>query len=685
MRHTRHLLHYTLFALLLTLFCLPSSSLARQDITSNWANNDSRNDGSDTNYSLTYSFDLEQEITETMSLQESFRSTNNWQEEDNQSLDPSVRFNINNDLFLFELYGAGSKQRYSDSSNQKRSNIEAVWSSTWNKRFWPNLRTSYGVDWQEDDESPNLTDTQNTSELLNVDWNLELFKVYYNYKKDDYSDYVSEGENIQTNHFARIEASHQFLANRLNLGFSHQYSETTEENSINLDETGTALVRQTLSQVLHGLDADPADPMVTLTPVTALHDGDLLTATSVATDGIDSPPHNLALKVDFKIIDMIYLYTSDDQLSNSSSFAFDLYSSSDGSNWQLETTNLSFTYDSLEQRFELPLNSLNKLWLKVVITASPLSTVTFSEIEAYQYVTVSQLTTTSSSSITDINVGVLITDTITASYNVSIEDGEYGSGIDYERNNHTGSLQWQPMPNFTTTLGLNQTTNQNSDAEENIKRSYTLNMDTSPLNTVDLNMGLTRSEEYIDGTRQSVNHTVGLLTTAALYPDLDSSLDLNYGYNTEDLTNETTRNYTTILILTAHLTPDLTSDLTTNHKQILGGDGSQTTSTILNINWRTSEKMSIHLTGQKEWLDFESSTEGADLTLTLAPTITSQFSLRYTYQNTSGSDRINKYVFFGSFALGPHITLQNNAGYSKSQDQEEWQVQTQLIARFSIL
>ncbi len=446
------------------------------------------------------------------------------------------------------------------------------------------------------------------------------------------------------------------------------------------------MVRQSLSQVLHGLDSTPLTTAGELAAVAALHDGDLTTASSVSTNGIDTPPHNIAIKADFKVLDQVYLYTTTDVSAIAAGFTFALYTSDNGTNWQLNTLVQPKSYNSLEKRFEFPMASLNNLWLKLVVTSSPLSTVDFTEIEAYRLVTGTdevELTSTSSSMITDLNLGARLTESLSLAYSLSYEDGEYGSGVDYERQNQSGHLKWQALPILTTTLGMNEATSQNGDADESGSRSYTLNFDAIPLETVDVNMGLTRSEEYQGSERQSVNHSVGLYTTAALYPDLDSSLDINYRRLKRDDTGLQTKKYQGSLTLTARLVPRLTADLTTDYQHDLGDAGSERTGADLSLNWRASDMLSLHASGNKEWLGSDSQSEGATLALSLAPTDTTQFSLNYIYAKSE--ERINKYSLFGSWSLGPHFTLQGNGSYSESQGEEEWQVQTQLVARFSIL
>jgi hypothetical protein len=93
--------------------------------------------------------------------------------------------------------------------------------------------------------------------------------------------------------------------------------------------------------------------------------------------------------------------------------------------------------------------------------------------------------------------------------------------------------------------------------------------------------------------------------------------------------------------------------------------------------------LSMHVSGNKEWLGSDSQSEGASVSLSLAPTDTTQFSMNYIY--AKAANRIDKYSLFGSWSLGPHFTLQGNGSYSESQGEEEWLVQSQLVARFSVL
>ncbi len=683
-KQSHHLIFLSLLCLVLT---LPGVAGAGQDITANWSHRDGKDEGASDEYFITYTLGLKQEVTETMSLQESIRYSRGWRQEyDSQSVDPSLRFGINNDLFLFELSGSASQQRHSVSADQQRATWEAVWASSWQKRFVPNLRATYGEDFQEDDTFPKLTENASQNDSLALDWDLELFKAYYNYNHRRYDNIVTDRQSDSTSNFARLEADHGFWQNRLTIGVAQQYSETRDITTTSLGNATTALIRQSLSQVLHGFDSTPLTTTNELSTVAALHDGDLTTASAVSTNGIDVPPHNIAIKADFKIIDAIYLYTTLDKATVAAGFTFALYTSDNGTDWQLKSTSQPFVYKSAENRFEFPLPALNHLWLKLVITASPLATVDFSEIEAYREVSGTgevELTSVSSSMISDLYLRARLAEDLSLTYNLSFEEGEYGSGVDYDRSNQGGHLQWQTLVALNTSLGINESRSRTGEADESTSRSYTLNMNAIPLETMDVNMGLTRTEAYEGSERRSVNHNIGLYTTAALYPDLDGSLDLNYGQSKQDDSDLTTRNYHGRLALTARLVPGLIADLTTDYQQTLGDAGTETVGTNLGLNWRASDMLSLHASGHKEWQDSDSQSEGASLSLALAPTSTTQFSMNYVY--AKAEEQVERYTLFGSWSLGPHFTLQGTGSYSESKEQEEWQVQSQLVARFSAM
>lgn len=683
MRDCKYSHHVILLSLLFFVLISIQPAVAVQNISATWAHSNGKDSDATDAYSLQYTLNLDQKVSQAMSLQESIRYSRGWYEQsDPQHVDTTLGFAIKNDLFQFGLSGLASQQQNSSAATQKMASWAGRLSSSWDKRFWPNLQVGYS---EESRVSGNLTINESKSETVSFDWDLELFKTYCNFQHSTSDDVAADRQSESTSNFARLETAHGLLQNRLSYGFSQQFSDTRSAITIPIGVAGLAVNRLSLSQVLHGLDSTPLVTSNELSSQPQLHDGDLASASSVSTDGIDDPPHNIAIKVDYKVVDEIKLYTTVDESAAAGGFSFVLYASDNGTNWQMVSISAAFTYDSAEKRFELPLSVKQYLWLKVVITASPLDAVDFTEVEAYQEVTSQSheatLTSTAVSSITDLNLSARITDYLTMSYNISLEKGEYGSGVGLERYNQGGLVNWQVLSSLSTGVGITESSFQNGDGDESVRRSYNARVDIIPMDTVNVNMGLGRSEHYLGSERQTASDNIGLYATAALYPDLDGSFGSNYAHHIQDDTEVTTKTYGANFALAARLIPGLTADLATDYQRTLGAAGRKQTALTFGFNWRLTDRLSFQMSGNKQWFDGESLSEGGKMSLSVVPTATTQLSMNYVYSNSTES--VDSYTIFGSWALGPHFSMQGRGSYSESGGESTWRVQSQLAARFS--
>ncbi|MBU4412201.1 MAG: hypothetical protein KKG98_03390, partial [Proteobacteria bacterium] len=267
------------------------NAFAGQALTSSWLHENTKDDPEADEYRVTYTVDLKQEITEAMSLQEAFRYNRKWgEQEDTEGFDPSLRFAIQNDIFLFDLFGSVSEQRSSIATDRSRRSWESTWSSNWQDRFWPKLRASYGRDFSSDSESPHMQDTDDTRESVGVDWDFELFKTHYNFNRTQQNDNVTFGETTASNHFARLDSSGRFFDNRLSLGFSQQFSASQTESTTAVGADGLALIKQGIAQVLAGKDDTPLiSDSGELSTNSLMSDSDVEVVSGVYTDGFDNP------------------------------------------------------------------------------------------------------------------------------------------------------------------------------------------------------------------------------------------------------------------------------------------------------------------------------------------------------------------------------------------------------------
>ena len=687
------------------------NAFAGQALTSSWMHENKKDSPEADDYTVSYTVDLKQEITEAMSLQEAFRYNRNWREqEDTEGFDPSLRFAIQNDVFLFDLFGSASEQRNSMATDRSRRSWESTWASNWQDRFWPKLRASYGRDFSTDSENPHLQDTDDSRESVGVDWDFELFKTHYNFNRSQQNDNVTFGETTATNHFARLDSSGRFFDNRLSLGFSQQFSTSQTESSTAVGADGFALIRQSIAQVLTGHDNTPlTSDSGEMTTNSQMSDSDVETVSGIFTDGFDNPPLNIAFRVDLREVNRIFLYTDKNIGSvTASTLAMDLYGSLNGTDYQRIQQNVSFVYDTVKKRFDITMSGVTFRWLKLVVTSSPVQRVDFTEIEAYDRVASSGSFASREdktlSNISDLNMGYKFSSTLGMTYNLSLEYGNYASEIDYNRQNQIGEMRWTPWEYLSSAFGVSENMEKIEGLPETMNRAYTLRLSSPPVPSVDMNLGLSKTERYEEKKLLSTSYVTGLYTSAALYPDLHANLDLTSGRTVYEHASTlttiygplygnagvTTKDYGSRLTMTARLIPRLTADLITDYQKIQGAVSTELLDDKLTLNWRVSDILSVLTAVGKKWENWQSAGENLLLQTTVAPTDNTQFSLSYYVVNDDND--LSRYALSGSWAIGPYLTLQGNVFYVErkqesvffgaQRDDTDWQIRTQLIARF---
>jgi len=201
----------------------------------------------------------------------------------------------------------------------------------------------------------------------------------------------------------------------------------------------------------------------------------------------------------------------------------------------------------------------------------------------------------------------------------------------------------------------------------------------APLSTLDLSIGATRNENYEDDDRQSTTHNYTLYTTAVLFPDLNSSLDLLYG-TTDNVDGEDSRTYGAQCTLTARLSPELTADLTGDYNKNKAETDSESKGGTLTLNWRPSDIFSLRGSGNRTWEKEEDDTTNFNMVLSLVPTHKIQLNLGYFYADSTSTTQ--KFNFFWSWMVNQIFSVNVNGSYQIAEKDEPWSISGQLIARF---
>lgn len=676
-----------LTAIFFCLFCASWTAAAPFYFNGNWTYRDSQEGEQRESYLQTYGLNLRQNLSDAFSLQEVVRYNRNWEEGSGTTelLEPSMDFNVNNYLFRLDLSGRFSEKRSSASNNITSKSWDGTWTSAWQKHYWPTVRLSIGQDFQEDDQSPRQSDFASIDRAANIGWDLDIAQLTYNYTWRKNTNNVNDSENISTTNFARLDTAKTFWNNRLNLGFAQQYINNRTENTVVGLATGIALIQNTLSQTLYGIDSSPLsnadNPLV---GNAALSDGNL-DATAVTSDPRDL---NLAMKVDFKEVDLIYVYTRDDQSAAAANYQWNIYSSSDATNWSFEVTNAAFTYSAAQKRFEINAPSLKKLYVKVVAVApTPTGTnVDFTELETYDstFASVGQKITTeqeTTSHLSDINLGLRVSPRVNLAYSLSMEAQRSSTSPEQDRRTQSGSLNWNPSQYLASSLNINESRFEAGDDPAITNRSYSLNFISPPIPTLNISLGATHNDSYEGDSKISSSNIYSFYTTAALYPDLDSNLELTYATTKANTAETKTKNFTSSLTVTARLNPKITADLRGTFANTRTDTSTDSASAAFGVSWRASDLLSLRTTVSETFVENSSDITDLTLNMSLAPTSKNQLTL------TSGLNKAEStnenYSLNWRWAVSRFMSTLSSAAYRSSADGDDWSVLMQLRFNFS--
>ena len=618
-----------------------------------------------------YNVDLESEITEAMTLEGSVRYNRDWTEgQVNELLYPTLDFMVNNDIFRLNLSGTATERMNSEAADMSDRSWNTNLYSTWRRDWWPDLRLSYGEERSWDDQSPHVVDTDSSNFQFDTDWDLGMVRAFYNYFYNEGKDRVADSKDTTDNHFARLEIKNSFWDNRFTFGFSEQYSNIKQEfrGPVGTPRPVTAF------QGFSGVPRDPSDGTLPENP--DLINGD------VHTIAMEIQPHeekNIGVRVDRQEVDLIYLYTVENSSRVAQDFHWEFYVSDDGSDWDLNATDIFPSYNSSLLRFEFDIPKVKKDYIKLVTVQTPEEAVSISEMEVMCRTESEKEDSTYENFLTDVHLGFRLTTDLNLNYSLSLETGKMDPGSDKDRRNQAGTLAWTPSRYFAPSLSVSENRQDYEDQPDTVNRSYSFMIASAPLSTLDLSIGATRNENYEDDDRQSTTHNYTLYTTAVLFPDLNSSLDLLYG-TTDNVDGEDSRTYGAQCTLTARLSPELTADLTGEYNKNEAETDSESKGGTLTLNWRPSDIFSLRGSGSQTWEKEEDDTTNFNLVLSLVPTHKTQLNLGYSYAYSTSTTQ--KYNFFWSWMVNRIFSVNVNGSYQIAEKDEPWSISGQLTARF---
>ncbi len=646
-----------------------------------------------------YSTTFSSEITSAMQLGSSVNYNKNWGEGrgTSESISPNANLNVRNDIFSASLSAMTSSQVPNNSPNSASTAWQTSWASTWNKEFWPTIRINYGESEATNDVNPKTSDSEQKNLAIGTSLDLLLAKINYNYSQSNGINNPDQSENKSANHTASIKANHSFWSGRMAVTFSQQYSESSSEqihrpttNKMVEDATQIALTTAGIPQeVLSGeLQLEPA-----------LSDNDFNTvATTISPD----QKMNLGFKFSQKEdVNRIYLYVDPEAeipltSTNVAALRFNLYSSTDesGSLWTTVTPDLVPSYDPANSRIILDIPNIQGKYLKIVAVAWPATPdITLTEVQtSYRYAgSINSIISRKQrqiSHLTNLAINTKITDKIPIGYTLSL--AKNNSGVNESKNlRQAANIKWNLHRYCQPSFSVNESKSNDNDSPTTKSRSYSLQVNSSPIPSVDLAMGTSRFDTFTEGTLLARNKRYSFSLAAAFYPDLNGSFSLSHSIYDYKQLNQYSSSWNASANLTSRLSSKLTTNLSINHTKsktatpYTASPYSEATNSAINVNIRPSDILSLRVSASTSWADGQ---ENAPIshqisgTLALIRTAKTQLSTGFSYTKKDTADKKSIRASWG-WTLSRFFSLRTNGNFTLDEPRL-WNINSQLSSRF---
>ncbi len=675
------------------------------DVNANWKYITDNEDTNDITSTYNVNINLDQDITETISLNESLRYNIQINEENEatQSVTPNLSLAIKNDIFLFDLSSSttidiNEEETGEETDEDNPINAQCYITSAWDKELWPELRLDYGVNDIDDSEDFDLGFT--------LDWGLDIFTIYYRYGYDTSSDEIEGRESESTDHNARFEALQSFWDNRLTLSLSQQFTINDTESTSRVAESRFAYFGLTTwTRTLSGHDDTPDQGSTSLVTNNLLKNNDFFdTAAEIdpATENL-----NIVIKVNREQIDLFYVYT-EQNVPNPAAFRWEVYYCDDddaidnNTEWTRLTLDASTSYNSSRRRFEVDVSRFYNNYLKVVAVVDPPSEAVVTEVDAARRIASEGQTSVTekvdrTESISDFGMDLAITPDLSIDCSVTLQSTDSSDNDESSQRTISSGVRWMPFLDMETTLSVSDSLSEAIDEPDKTNRSYTLNFSTPILPTLDVSLGATMGERYEDGVHTDTNHTFSVSSTALLYPDLNADLDISVNLTDDIETGETGSTRSAGLGFTARLNPRMTATFDIDATDDSKSEEDRIPIDIQSsLNWRVSEFLSINAHGSYSWTDDPLTKLG--LGASLAPTEKVLMNFDAGYDQSEDETSLN-YSMGCTWNINRHVSLDLDGNYRTTQDkaneadtstndikeEDSWSITADLTVRFSVL
>ena len=660
--------YVVLLALLWMGVCSPSLVWAKPfAATANWRYDRADNNGEkswsfDQNYNLSLTKELSSGLDFTSSIRYSRDSSDVG--DDSSRINPSLSFNLRNDLFSSVLGATYSRFERHDRPITETWSWNANWLSQWDE-IWPLLRFNFNESYQQDDASPRQIDSQSRQFSTGISYNWRFLESSYDFNYSTSVDNVHDASVDSERHSANLnlEESWDLWGQLVSFSVGQRLSYNSTEESSEVGAGNDYFVRDYRVRGFYALDNTPEEGE--LDPNPALTDGNFQ-----ASAGINIASslelHNIGFQPDSFSVNRVKIYfTSELTLVQQQQLIWEFYESDDGDEWQKNfiAPFIRYEYDPLNfitvAVIDLPVFIKRRDYAKLVLSPSStlFETISVSELEAgEQKIAESDTVTTESTFFNSESRASLIVRPV-ADWSLSSDvlyryNSTDPGTVDHEVNASLYSdYYWNRYFSFTIGVTENQGWSDDVDDVEESNRSYSLVIRSFPLDTLDATLSFMRTEQYEDGDLIETSDSINAYLTAQLYPDVTATFTAGWTSGDEG------SDFTWRVDCTARLTPRMNLEIYCDDLTLYGAT----------FNFRPSDVLALSSSFDRDD-DNEKNTFTSSVSWITSDTI--RTSLAYFWDD---SPQGSNHGLHGSvtWELSTLFTLRSNVSYLLSRGDDE--------------
>lgn len=646
------------------------------------------------NLTQRYSTNFTSSVSDAINVNGDLSYNKNWSKGAgfNESVQQNGAIGVDNDIFMARTHGAMSIQMPNSAPNSNNYQWGVSLASRWHKDYWPSLRINYNHNKNTNESIPRTTDNDRQQIGFATDLNLVVAQVNYRYSTSKATDNIYKLSSKQSGQSLGVSGNRTFMDNRLTISIAQQFTEYINGTIRKYQPAGMVDTQLYLSGVSSSIDDTPEFDPLSSTP--ALADDDFQ---NVAININNGESTNIGFSTDTTNGNRIYIYLDPSVILNdidASSLRFNLYSSPDvdGISWTQRATSLTPVYDGQSSCYyiDYDFTLMNTLY-KLVATSWPLATIPVTELQMVYRQAGSDIALNiedkRTSSSTSLNAGFLLRENLPLAYNVSLSSNKNPFGLKSTRLSQSGSARWRLSRYFSPSISINTNSNIQDGQTKDLNNAVGLNITSSPINSISINVGTTQNANFSDSQKTSENHNYSVGINAQLYPDLTSSLSSSVSEQHSPITGATSITHNYQISMTARINSKLTAFLSSSQNNsatdLPGQPITTDKSSISNLsmNMRPSDILSIRMNATKNWdITDQPVTYELGTSLALLQTSKMQISANYSLNKTAISQSSN-YTASCNWSLSRYFTLQTSGSIVES-DTRHWSFQTQLSSSF---